>query len=134
MKQILVVDDEARITQIYHRLLSAEGYGVLEANDCHYAMNLLITHSDIGLMLLDIRLPQIDGVTLYEAAKECDPDIKVIVTSAYTLEVQKERILKADDYYEKTQGLDILLSKIRRVFLSPCANSPRHDKMAVKER
>ena len=115
MEKILIVDDEEKIARIYKSLLTHEGYEVFEANDSHRATNLLVTQRDIHLILLDIRMPSIDGVMLYEIAREYNPEIKVIVTSACALEDQIRLIIKADDYYEKSQGIEILLSKIKTV-------------------
>lgn len=115
MKKILVVDDEEKITSIVKDFLQAEGYDVWEANDSHRATNLLLTQKNFDLILLDIHLPLVDGASLYEVAKQYDPEIKVIVTSVDPLEEQERQIVKADDYYQKSQSLEILLEKIRRV-------------------
>lgn len=115
MEKILVVDDEEKMTRLYKSLLMQEGYEAVDAGDAHWAVNLLITQKDIGLILLDIGLPQVDGVTLQEAAKQFDPDIKVIVVSALPVSEQRYLIRHADDYYEKSEGLDVLLFKIKDV-------------------
>ena len=115
MKKILVVDDEEKITRLYKGLLGQEGYDAIVAPDAHWAVNLLVTQRDIDLILLDIRMPCIDGVTLNEAALQYDPDIKVIVTSAYPVNEQRRLIRRADDYYEKSQDLEVLVSKVRQV-------------------
>ena len=115
MKKILIVDDEEKIARIYKSLLADEGYEVFEANDSHSATHLLVAQKDIDLILLDIRMPSVNGVMLCEIAREYNPEIKVIVTSACPLEDQKRLIIKADDYYEKSQGLEMLLSKIKTV-------------------
>ena len=118
MEKILVVDDKEKIRLIYKSLLTREGYEVVEANDGHHATNLLITLRNITLILLDIHMPLVDGVTLYEVAKQYDPDIKVIVTSVRSLDEQKRLIAQADDYYEKFLGTDVLLYKIKKIFAS----------------
>lgn len=120
MKKILVVDDEEKITRIYKRLLAPEGYEVFEAQDSHRATNLLITQGDMSLVLLDISMPRIDGAAFYEIAKQYNPEIKVIVTSVYPLEEQKRLIIRADDYYDKSQAVRILLSKVGRALCGSC--------------
>ena len=112
MGKILVVDDEAKITKLYKNLLRGEGYDAIAAPDAHWAVNRLITQKDVRLILLDIGMPHIDGVMFNEAAHEFDPQIKVIVTSAQPLSEQRRLILHADDYYEKSQSLDVLLAKV----------------------
>ena len=115
MEKILIVDDEEKIVHLYKRLLEGEGYEVFEAFDSHRATNLLVTQQDINLILLDILMPRIDGAMLYEVAKQYNPQIKIIVTSAYPLEDQKQKIVSADGYYDKSQGTEVLLSKIKDV-------------------
>lgn len=115
-EKILVVDDHEKITRAYKELLTREGYEAIEAHDSHQATNLLVRQKDVGLILLDIHMPSVDGATLYEVAKLYNPDIKVIVTSADPPEDQRRLIMEADDYFEKTESLDLLLSKVRRVF------------------
>lgn len=120
MEKILVVDDEEKITQIYKNLLASEGYEVVEAHDGHRATNLLMVEKDVDLILLDIRMPRVDGVTLYEVAKQYNPDIKVIVTSVCPADEQQRLIFKADDYFDKSQGTEVLLLKVKRVLDSFC--------------
>lgn len=116
MEKILLVDDEEKIRRIYKSLLSLEHYEMLEAKDAEAAINLMEGQKDIGLILLDINMPLINGATLYEVInKTYHPRPRIIVTSAYPLEEQKQLIDKADDYYDKSQGTDVLLSKIRNV-------------------
>ena len=116
MSKILIVDDEKKIREIYRKLLEFEKYEVLEAADATAASKLLIGDEDIRLILLDINMPQINGGTLYRMIRILDPKTRVIVTSAYPLEDQKQMIARADDYYDKSQGMDILLDKIKKLF------------------
>ena len=113
MARILIVEDEIKIRQIYKKLLSLEGYEVLEAGDCASAAQILIDDQDIQLVLLDINMPVLDGGVLYRMIRMLDPAVKVIVTSAYPLPDQKARIEAADDYYDKSQGTRVLTEKIR---------------------
>ena len=116
MPKILIVDDEKKVRDIYHKLLAFEKYQVLEAEDVPSATKLLVDDADIRLVLLDINIPQVDGGILFRLIRMLDEKIKVIVTSAYTLDDQKKIIVKADDYYDKTQGMDLLLEKVRKIF------------------
>jgi len=62
---------------------------------------------------LDINTPEVDGGILNEAAKLFHEDVEVIVCSARPAEEQKEIIQDADDYHEKSQGLNELFLKIK---------------------
>ncbi|MBI4432472.1 MAG: response regulator [Candidatus Omnitrophica bacterium] len=112
MPKILVVDDEFKIKQLYKQLLLDEGFEVVEAGDSQTAANLLVREEGIRLILLDINMPVVNGSVLYKLIRMFDPAIKVVVTSAYPLEDQKARVVNADDYYDKTQGTQVLLEKV----------------------
>ena len=115
MPKILIVDDELKIRQIYKKLLLIEHYQVLEAEDCAAAAQFLIDDQDIELVLLDINMPELDGGVLYRLIRMLDPKVKVIVTSAYPLQDQKNRIERADDYFDKSQSILILIQKVKQV-------------------
>jgi len=114
MDKILVVDDEKKIRDLYKKLLTAEGYKVIEASNAAEANGLLMKDR-IDVVLLDIKMPEIDGGEMYEVIKLFHRKSKVIVTSVYPLDEQKRIINDAADYYDKSQGYDALLDKIKRV-------------------
>ena len=115
MTKILIVDDESKIRQLFKKFLSNEDYEILEAKDCTIAAQLLIDNKDIQLILLDINMPLLDGGVLYRMTRMLDPKVKVIVTSVYPLQDQKKRIDRADDYFDKSQSMQILVQKVKRV-------------------
>ena len=114
MSKILIVDDEMKIRQIYKKVLALEHYEMLEAEDCAAAAQFLIDNKDIQLVLLDINMPVLDGGVLYRMIRMLDPSVKVIVTSAYPLQDQKNRIERADDYFDKSQSILILVQKVNQ--------------------
>ncbi len=59
--QILVVDDESRMRKLVRDFLEREGYGVVEAGDGIEAMDLFYKNPDIGLVILDVMMPRMDG-------------------------------------------------------------------------
>ena len=114
MKKILIVDDEERVRELYIRTLVEEGFFVRHASDARKAFNIII-REEIDLILLDIKMPEIDGKTMMEVIKEFNSKLKVIVTSVYPIEKQKQMIPEAIGYYDKSQGLSCLLKKINEV-------------------
>lgn len=113
--KILIVDDEPKIRQMYKKLLLTEKYEVLVAEDARIASRLLIEDKTIHLVLLDINMPTVDGGILYRMIRKLDSKIKILVTSAYSLQDQRKKIAHADDYYEKSQSIDSLLQKIKHL-------------------
>ena len=122
MQKIMIVDDDKKIRNLYKKLLLLEHYFVLEAENSHAATRLLMKEQDVDLVLLDINMPLFDGSVLYNLLRRFDPKIKVIVTSAYPLDDQRNRIRAADDYYDKAQGTDVLVDKIRGALRETASN------------
>ena len=79
---VLVVDDEADVRRSMCEVLQISGFTVAEAEDGAVAFGLL-RENRYGMVLLDIRMPKIDGVSLIEALGELPP---VVVHSAFSLE------------------------------------------------
>lgn len=70
--RILIVEDEVPITRISDRILAGEGYEVEIANDGLSAQAIL-SKSDFNLILLDVKMPGMTGMELYEWLKEAHP-------------------------------------------------------------
>jgi len=113
MKKIIVLDDEERIREIYVRLLTSEGYRVKEAPSAIDAHEIL-KREKFDLMLLDIKMPKVNGSEIHDVIEQFHKNLKVIVASIYPLDVQKRVIPGAYDYYDKSQGISLLVEKIRR--------------------
>lgn len=114
MKRILVVDDQAQIRMIYGSLLTAEGFEVLGVSSAEDA-NETLKHECIDLVLLDLRMPETDGLVLYDLIRLFHKDVKVIISSVYSVDKQKKMVTDAADYYDKSQSVEVLLAKIRNI-------------------
>jgi len=114
MKTILIVDDQERIRKIYKSVFTKEGYRVLEAKNASEADNLVET-AKVDLMLLDIKMPEVDGAILYDITKMFKENLKVIVSSVYPLDDQKHIIEDADDYFDKSEGIQVLKEKVKKI-------------------
>ncbi len=114
MIKILIVEDEGNVRRVYAELLKNEGFEVFEAEDAIRATEIL-TNKNIDIALLDIRLPRVYGSMLFDIMQKFHKKVKVIVASVYSVDEQKLIIKDAADYYDKSQGLDLLLEKIKKV-------------------
>ncbi len=112
MQRILIIDDEQRIGELYSRLLLEEGLEAKHASTAQEATNLLI-REQFDLVLLDINMPEVNGKVMYEVVREYDRNMKVIVSSVYPIEEQVQCVLGAFAYHNKSQGVDILVAKIK---------------------
>jgi DNA-binding response OmpR family regulator len=117
MNSVLIVDDEKKIRDIYKKLLTEEGYETIVTSNSTDAYDTLKTRK-VDLVILDIQLPKIKGDTLYEVLRFFRNSSKVLVASVYSLEKQMQLIPDADDYFDKSHGLDVLLAKIKKLLTS----------------
>jgi CheY-like chemotaxis protein len=134
LRRVLIVDDEKKTRKIYRQLLESEDFDVLEAENGKDANLKLIQEKNVDLVLLDIRMPVLSGPTLFNIIKIYNPTAKVIVTSVYPLEDQRRAIGKADSYFDKSEGAEALLLRIKRLLPEPAAaTKPVRDWAEPKE-
>lgn len=79
----LVVDDEDDVLETTAAVIESMGYQALRANNAAAAMDLLKTHSDIGVLFTDVLMPKVSGVQLGRTARNLNPNIDVILVSGY---------------------------------------------------
>ena len=87
LHRILIVDDEPDleplILQRMRRKMRAGLYDFLFARNGVEALEALSQHSDIDVIISDINMPEMDGLTLLEQIRKVDPNIRAIIVSAY---------------------------------------------------
>ncbi len=83
LEKILIVDDEENIRQLLARLCEREGYDVLTASTGREALNLLEQSELPALAIVDLRLPDIDGMEILRRARERDPRMVIIILTGY---------------------------------------------------
>ena len=114
MPKALIVDDEEKVRKTYRTLLDTEGFQeIYEAQNGEDAGLQLIQHGDIDLVLLDIRMPIVNGMVLFDLIRLNNPHAKIVVTSVYPVADQKRVIDTADAYHDKSEGLEALVSKVQ---------------------
>ena len=100
--KILVVDDDKEIVQLLEIYIRNEGYEPISAYDGKEALTKLNTNPDISLIILDLMMPEIDGMDVIKRVRK-DSDIPILVLSAKTADMDKIQglITGADDYVTK---------------------------------
>ena len=100
-KKILVVDDEKEIRELLEIYLTNDGYQVIKAADGEEALDIL-DKGDIGLMVLDIMMPGLDGLAVCRAARE-KSNLPILMLSAKSENIDKVQgiLTGADDYMTK---------------------------------
>ncbi|MBV9082369.1 MAG: sigma-54-dependent Fis family transcriptional regulator [Acidobacteriaceae bacterium] len=115
MKQVLIAEDERAARVSMQALLEAAGFKVLAAEDERTALSLLLTEEPAAA-LLDIRMPELDGLEVLRKAREGGSDTALIVMTAHgdsstAIEAMK---LGAFDYVTKPIDFDQLLPQLNR--------------------
>ena len=116
MKPVLVVDDEAIVRESIRDWLKDAGYEVSVAESGEEALEL-IQKQNFGVMILDLRLPGMNGIDVLKKVKVVKPNIKSIVITAYPTMLTQEEATKlgAIDYLVKPVFPDKLEELIRNI-------------------
>jgi two-component system KDP operon response regulator KdpE len=111
--RVLVVDDEPPIRKLLRMGLGTQGYDILDAPNGKTALELMARKPD--LVILDLGLPDIQGLELLRRIRELDEAVPIVVLSSRGDETAKVQALDlgADDYVTKPFGMDELLARMR---------------------
>lgn len=115
---VLVIEDEKNVLYVNRTMLEKLGYRVLEAQTGKDAIDIVKTFDgDIDLVLLDIRLPDMEGGKIYPIIKETRPSLKVIVCSGYSIDGPAQAILDAgaQEFIQKPYSFATLSEKLKEV-------------------
>jgi two-component system cell cycle sensor histidine kinase/response regulator CckA len=115
---ILVVDDEKFITDVNREMLEQLGYTVLIAESGEMALNMYKEKkAKIDLIILDMIMPQVTGGETFDQLKEINDEVKVILSSGYSLNDQAKEILArgCNGFLQKPFDMEILSHKLREV-------------------
>ena len=98
-KQVLIVDDEPNLRKILAAQLSRDGYEVMLAEDGEQGLTML-RENHIDLIVTDLKMPKVDGMTLLREALRESPDLPIVMITAHgTVDTAVEALkLGAFDY------------------------------------
>ncbi|HZN60687.1 MAG TPA: response regulator [Planctomycetota bacterium] len=114
MKTVLVADDEVSIRKLYHRELSREGYNVLFASNASEAIQLS-RESHPDLVILDIRMPGMDGIEAMGRILEENNELPIVINTAYSSYKDSFLSWSADAYVTKSSDLTELKDTVRNL-------------------
>jgi two-component system KDP operon response regulator KdpE len=111
--KVLIVDDEPPIRKLLRMGLSLQGYEVLEASNGRIGLELL--EQEPGLIILDLGLPDVEGLDLLRIMRARNESVPIVVLSSRGDETAKVQALDlgADDYVTKPFGMEELLARMR---------------------
>ena len=116
-KTVLIVEDNELNMKLFHDLLEAHGYGVVEARTGPEALEQAAKHHP-DLILMDIQLPEVSGLEVTQKIKNDSElaDIPVIAVTAFAMKGDEERIRQGgcEDYIAKPISVVSFLEKVKR--------------------
>ncbi len=109
MPRVLIVDDEPDAVELLKEFLAAKGYDTLTASNGEDALRLVKTERP-HLILLDVRMPKMNGLEVLRQVRQIDQEVGVIIVTAVNEEETGRQALKlgAFDYIVKPLDLDYL--------------------------
>jgi CheY-like chemotaxis protein len=120
MAKILVIDDEPGIRDLLDTLLRRKGYDVVLAESGRMGLELFRRERP-DVIVLDLKMPEMDGLTVLRQIQNLDPRKPVIVlTGAGTAEAEQQvRALGVTEYVEKEFSLHLLGDSLKRLLNNP---------------
>ena len=115
---LLLVDDQAIVTRVGKKMLESLGYTVFTAQHGKEAIDACKKYKDkIDLVILDMIMPEMGGKETYERLLEIDPEIKVLLSSGYSINGQAQEILDrgCNGFIQKPFTMRELSRKVREV-------------------
>ena len=117
MSRLLVVEDEQHQRELYAMELEDEGYEVDQAGNGREAVDL-VKKNKYDLVVLDIRMPEMDGIEALGKILSRDKKIPIIIYTAYSNYKSNFMTWTADAYVTKSSNLGELKDKIKEILSS----------------
>jgi len=131
-KSILLIEDEPDIADVVMLHLNDHGYEVIHADDGVRGLALALQKS-WDLILLDLTLPRLDGLSICQQVSETNPEVPIVLVTARGTELERIEGLElgADDYITKPFSIHELLARIKAVFRRVDAISDKSDSASI---
>lgn len=114
-KKILVVDDEKEINETLSEVLTNRGHQMFSAFDGDEAIKIL-KENNIDLVLLDMRMPKVDGIEVIKAIKQHSPKTRIMVITGYAdTFLQRAKELGVDGFFVKPVRLDAIIKRMKEL-------------------
>jgi PAS domain S-box-containing protein len=117
-ENILLVDDEDMVLNAAGKMLEELGYHVLSAESGKEAVELYEANRDgIDMVILDVVMPKMGGAEVYEKLREMNPEVKVLLSSGYSLNSQAKDIMRngCNGFIQKPYNMKLLSEKVREI-------------------
>ncbi len=126
-RNILLADDEASVRKLVARVLESADYGVVTAANGQEALAKYRARRPC-LVVLDLKMPDQDGWQTFEEMRRVDPQVPVVVITAWPNQAEQAARRGMDALLEKPLDMQLLLETIRELFEEPPQS--RHQRLA----
>jgi two-component system, cell cycle response regulator DivK len=115
-KWILIIDDDSRNIFALKAVLKAKGFICISAQSAAEGIQKLISESRIGIILLDMMMPEMDGYEAIPKLKELRPELPIVSVTAQAMVGDREKCLDAgaDEYLAKPIDMDRMMFLLRQ--------------------
>lgn len=112
---ILVAEDEISNFKLIEAILKRNNYKIIRAENGEEAVEMCRNNSDIRLVLMDIRMPIMDGLIATKKIKSFNPDLPIIAQTAYAMDGDENKAKEegCNDYISKPIKKELLLEKLK---------------------
>jgi len=119
MRHILFVEDDAKIRELFTRLLTMRGYQVAEARDGEQAV-ALVSQRRFDVIVMDVKMPKLDGVSAFQKIQAAAPSTKVVLTTGFSMNEELQDVLKQGlvECLRKPFTIDQLVALLDRLVAS----------------
>lgn len=113
---ILIIDDEEKFRRLLTRIISLEGFNVLEAENISQGLKIIQQEKTIDIVLTDVKLPDGNGIDILEKIKAINPMSEIIVMTAFGTIHDGVKAIKsgAFDYFTKGDDNDQIIPALNR--------------------
>lgn len=116
-KTIMIAEDEEINYMFMERILMSTNATLIRATNGKIAIDIINSNPEINLILMDIRMPDINGIEATKAIKALRPEIPIIAQTCYENELDTESIpgVKFDGFISKPANINVLFEMIDRL-------------------
>ena len=115
---ILLIDDETIVREVNQEIITELGYRVLSACNGRQALDIYKDKGpEIGLVILDMIMPEMSGGEVFNKLRELNPEVKVLLASGYSIEGQASKIMAqgCNGFIRKPFTVELLSTKINEI-------------------
>ena len=133
MNKVLIVDDDQMNCDLLQSVFTRQGCHVISTTSGREGLDLFRAHNP-RVTLLDLRMPEMDGLTVLKEIRAIDPHAPVIILGGGATEFQENqaRALRATDFIRKGLSLDVLVEAVTRLLKLPVLSTSRNFPLATE--